>query len=84
MKLDPVILNTDEFLAYGPINMVLSLFFICINKTDVSAENEFHKRMVPGINTLQFRCVLIESDQGISLNSSLTESVLKENFHNYI
>ena len=65
MRSDPGILNTDEYLAYGLINMVLTVFFICINKTDVLAENEFHKRMIPGTNTLQFRCVLIESDQAL-------------------
>jgi len=29
------------------------------------AEDEMHKRMVPGIETLQFRCVLIESNQSV-------------------
>ena len=35
------------------------------NNPVISAETEFHKRMVPDIKTLQFRCVLIESDQAL-------------------
>ena len=42
------------------------------NETELSAETEFHKRMVPEIKTLQFRCVLIESNQALvrTLNPS--------------
>ena len=66
MRLAPAILNTDESLVNGPIIMVrFYLILLAFNYLIISAEAEFHKRMVPDIKTLQFRCVLIESDQAL-------------------
>ena len=66
MRLAPDISNTDESLVNGQIIMVrFYLILLAFNYLIISAEAEFHKRMVPDIKTLQFRCVLIESDQAL-------------------
>ena len=44
---------------------LLDFAILAASNPFISAEAEFQKRMVPDIKTLQFRCVLIESDQAL-------------------
>ena len=76
MRLVPDILNTGEFSANGPIIMVRSYqTLLAASNPFISAEAEFQKRMVPDIKTLQFRCVLIESDQALVWTSFSLDQV---------